>query len=85
MINGRIDIGTAITFGKMAGSLLAVSCDDLSVRVIDCDTPGGRIVRELWGHANRITDFVRFRLNPSYLRSSPRRRRGSSRHPWTPL
>jgi U3 small nucleolar RNA-associated protein 21 len=42
----------------MQEGLLAVSCDDLSIRVIDHETPGGRIVRELWGHSNRITDFV---------------------------
>ena len=43
----------------MQGGLVAVSCDDLSIRVIDFETPGGRVVRELWGHSNRITDFVR--------------------------
>jgi U3 small nucleolar RNA-associated protein 21 len=57
-VKGQIEVGSAITIGKMQGGLLAVSCDDLSIRVIDCETPGGRIVRELWGHSNRITDFV---------------------------
>jgi U3 small nucleolar RNA-associated protein 21 len=58
MIKGRMDVGSAITIGKMQGGLVAVSCNDLSIRVIDFETPGGRIVRELWGHSNRITDFV---------------------------
>jgi len=65
MIKGRIEIGSAITIGKMQGGLLAISCDDLSIRVIDHETPGGRVVRELWGHSNRITDFVR--LSPIKL------------------
>jgi U3 small nucleolar RNA-associated protein 21 len=56
---GRIDFGSAITIGRMQGGLLAVACDDLSIRIIDVETPGGRVVRELWGHANRVTDFVR--------------------------
>jgi len=42
----------------MQNGLVALSCDDLSIRVIDIETPSGRIVRELWGHSNRITDFV---------------------------
>jgi U3 small nucleolar RNA-associated protein 21 len=42
----------------LQGGLLAVSCDDLSIRVIDHETPGGRVVRELWGHSNQIMDFV---------------------------
>ncbi|CEP16590.1 hypothetical protein [Parasitella parasitica] len=36
--------------------LLAVVCDDLSIRVIDLETK--RTVREFWGHRNRITDFT---------------------------
>lgn len=36
--------------------LLAVVCDDLGIRVIDLETK--KIVREFWGHRNRITDFV---------------------------
>ena len=51
-------MGSAITIGKMQNGLAALSCDDLSIRVVDSETPGGRIVRELWGHSNRITDFV---------------------------
>jgi hypothetical protein len=57
-IKGKIDMGSAITNGKMQGGLLAVSCNDLGIRVVDIETPGGRVVRELWGHSNRITDFV---------------------------
>jgi U3 small nucleolar RNA-associated protein 21 len=36
--------------------LLAVACDDLGIRVIDIETQ--RVVREFWGHRNRITDMV---------------------------
>ncbi|KAI9312356.1 Utp21 specific WD40 associated putative domain-containing protein [Dichotomocladium elegans] len=36
-------------------NLLAVACDDLGIRVIDIETQ--KIVREFWGHRNRITDF----------------------------
>jgi U3 small nucleolar RNA-associated protein 21 len=53
-----VDVASAITVGRLQGGLLAVSCDDLSIRVLDHETPGGRVVRELWGHSNRITDFV---------------------------
>ena len=36
--------------------LLAVVCDDLGIRIIDIETY--RVVREFWGHRNRITDMV---------------------------
>ncbi|KAI8967024.1 Utp21 specific WD40 associated putative domain-containing protein [Mycotypha africana] len=36
--------------------LLAVVCDDLGIRIIDLETR--RVVREFWGHRNRITDFT---------------------------
>lgn len=36
--------------------LLAVACDDLGIRVVDIETQ--RVVREFWGHRNRITDMV---------------------------
>ncbi|KAI8343257.1 Utp21 specific WD40 associated putative domain-containing protein [Chlamydoabsidia padenii] len=36
--------------------LLAVVCDDLGIRVIDIETH--KIVREFWGHQNRITDLT---------------------------
>ncbi|KAJ3294723.1 hypothetical protein HK104_003329 [Borealophlyctis nickersoniae] len=36
--------------------LLAVCADDLCIRVIDVDTK--KIVREFWGHRNRITDIT---------------------------
>ncbi|CAO3594707.1 unnamed protein product [Absidia cylindrospora] len=36
--------------------LLAVVCDDLGIRVIDVETY--KIVREFWGHQNRITDIA---------------------------
>lgn len=62
-IKGKIDVGTAITVGKMQGGLVAFASDDLCIRVVDFETPGGRVVRELWGHSNRITDFVSFILS----------------------
>ncbi|KAI8149510.1 Utp21 specific WD40 associated putative domain-containing protein [Fennellomyces sp. T-0311] len=37
-------------------NLLAVACDDLGIRVIDMETRN--IVREFWGHRNRITDIT---------------------------
>ncbi|KAL0092025.1 Utp21 specific WD40 associated putative domain-containing protein [Phycomyces blakesleeanus] len=36
--------------------LLAVACDDLGIRVIDIETQ--KVVREFWGHRNRITDMT---------------------------
>lgn len=38
-------------------NLLAVACDDLGIRIVDVETQ--RVVREFWGHRNRITDMVR--------------------------
>lgn len=36
---------------------LAVICDDLCIRIVDVENR--RVVREFWGHSNRITDMVR--------------------------
>ncbi|KAG2180209.1 hypothetical protein INT43_003998 [Umbelopsis isabellina] len=36
--------------------LLAVACDDLGIRVVDIETQ--KVVREFWGHRNRITDMT---------------------------
>ncbi|KAJ3332172.1 hypothetical protein HDU76_001053 [Blyttiomyces sp. JEL0837] len=36
-------------------NIVAVACDDLALRIIDIDS--GTIVRELWGHTNRILDI----------------------------
>ncbi|KAI8379183.1 Utp21 specific WD40 associated putative domain-containing protein [Radiomyces spectabilis] len=36
--------------------LVAVVCDDLGIRVVDIETQ--KIVREFWGHRNRITDMT---------------------------
>ncbi|KAJ3242725.1 WD repeat-containing protein 36 [Chytriomyces hyalinus] len=36
-------------------NIAAVACDDLCLRIIDIEV--GRIVRELWGHRNRILDL----------------------------
>lgn len=48
---------TAITRAKLHrhSDLLAVSCDDLCIRIIDIETR--KVVRELWGAAGRISDF----------------------------
>ncbi|KAL4210717.1 hypothetical protein CU097_012847 [Rhizopus azygosporus] len=40
----------------MDNDLLAVACDDLGIRVVDLETH--KVIREFWGHRNRITDFV---------------------------
>ncbi|ORZ39490.1 Utp21 specific WD40 associated putative domain-domain-containing protein [Catenaria anguillulae PL171] len=40
----------------MDNELVAVVSDDLSIRVLDLETR--RIVREFWGHRNRITDVA---------------------------
>jgi U3 small nucleolar RNA-associated protein 21 len=47
---------TALRF-RPESDLLAVVSDDLCIRVVDVDTR--KIVRELWGHSNRITDLVK--------------------------
>lgn len=49
--------------------LLAVVCDDLGIRVIDIETK--KIVREFWGHRNRITDFVSVLYVYVKIRSRP--------------
>ncbi|KAJ3027289.1 UNVERIFIED_CONTAM: WD repeat-containing protein 36, partial [Siphonaria sp. JEL0065] len=36
-------------------NIAAIACDDLSVRVVDIEV--GKIVREFWGHRNRILDM----------------------------
>lgn len=48
---------TAITRAKLHrhSDLLAVSCDDLCIRIVDIETR--KIIRELWGAAGRISDF----------------------------
>ena len=48
---------TAITRSKLHrhSDLLAVSCDDLCIRVVDIETR--KTVRELWGASGRISDF----------------------------
>ncbi|KAF8469092.1 Utp21 specific WD40 associated putative domain-containing protein [Kalaharituber pfeilii] len=48
---------TAITAVKLyrESDLLAASCDDLCVRVVDTETK--KVVRELWGCGGRISDF----------------------------
>ncbi|QSL65323.1 hypothetical protein MERGE_002633 [Pneumocystis wakefieldiae] len=53
-----LDIKLPITLMRYQKSsdLLAIVCDDFCIRVIDIETI--KIVRELWGHTNRITDLV---------------------------
>ncbi|KAL4919408.1 Utp21 specific WD40 associated putative domain-containing protein [Aspergillus aurantiobrunneus] len=49
---------TAITALRYSSTseLVAFSCDDLSIRVVDMETK--KIVRELWGCAGQINDFT---------------------------
>lgn len=48
---------TAITASRYhrQSDLIAVSCDDLSIRVVDIETK--KLVRELWGCLGQISDF----------------------------
>ena len=39
-----------------ASNLLALSCDDPSIRVVDVETR--KLVRELWGPSEQFTDLV---------------------------
>ncbi|KAL4946913.1 hypothetical protein BDV06DRAFT_208519 [Aspergillus oleicola] len=49
---------TAVTSLRYSSSseLVAFSCDDLSIRVVDMETK--KIVRELWGSGGQINDFI---------------------------
>jgi len=42
-----------------ASDLVALTCDDLSIRVVDIEMK--KLVRELWGCQGKINDFVSFR------------------------
>ncbi|KAI9205039.1 Utp21 specific WD40 associated putative domain-containing protein [Polychytrium aggregatum] len=55
---GTVQLETPVsllTIHKESG-LVAVSCDDLCIRVMDIETR--KIVREFWGHRNRVTDLT---------------------------
>ena len=55
-----IEIGepvSCLVFHVESG-LVAIIADDLCIRVIDIETQ--KIVREFWGHSNKITDVVCF-------------------------
>lgn len=45
---------TGLRYNSVAG-LIALACDDLSIRVIDIETRN--IVRELWGCVGQVNDF----------------------------
>ncbi|KAJ3069146.1 hypothetical protein HDU98_007769 [Podochytrium sp. JEL0797] len=45
---------SAMVFHKES-NIAAVACDDLCVRIVDIEV--GKIVREFWGHRNRILDL----------------------------
>lgn len=47
-------VATALRYNPVSG-LLALSCDDLCIRIIDIETR--KIVRELWGCVGQIYDF----------------------------
>lgn len=53
----KVNLGSAATHMLLhqGSDLLAVSLDNLSISVIDIRTR--KVVRELWGHTNRITSF----------------------------
>jgi hypothetical protein len=50
--------------------MLAVSTDEFSVLIIDCDIK--KIVRKFVGHSNKISDMVtlNFKFHPSYEKFS---------------
>ncbi|KAG4304068.1 hypothetical protein PORY_002591 [Pneumocystis oryctolagi] len=64
-----LNIGSPITLMtyQKSSDLLAIVSDDLCIRVIDIETT--KVVRELWGHTNRITDLV-FSYDGRWLISS---------------
>ncbi len=82
---------TAITGSQYyrPSDLIALRCDDLSIRVVDVVTKN--LVRELWGCAGQISDFVRSlcdvdNISADKLNSlSPTTAGGSLLHPWTQL
>lgn len=45
---------TALRYNR-SSNLVAVSCDDLSIRVVDIETM--KLVRELWGCVGQVNDF----------------------------
>ncbi|KAL2312413.1 U3 snoRNP-associated protein Utp21 [Schizosaccharomyces pombe] len=52
-----LDVGSSITHAiyQHSSDLVAVACDDFGIRIVDVQTR--KIVRELWGHSNRLTSF----------------------------
>lgn len=46
---------TGIRYSKTS-ELVAVSCDDLSIRVVDLETR--KLVREFWGCVGQVNDFI---------------------------
>ncbi|KAJ8607251.1 hypothetical protein MRB53_040437 [Persea americana] len=52
----EIDVGITALHHHHTSDLVALSCDDFSVRLLDIETR--RIVRELWGHSNRVTSMA---------------------------
>lgn len=82
---------TAITGSQYyrPSDLIALRCDDLSIRVVDVVTK--KLVRELWGCAGQISDFVRSPCDLDNISAdnfdslSPTTAVGSLPHPWTQL
>lgn len=68
--------------------LVALGCDDLSIRVVDIETK--KVVRELWGCAGQISDFVRSFMNLNAIiansvgSASPMTAAGLLLLPWIP-
>ncbi|KAL1914934.1 uncharacterized protein VTP21DRAFT_7850 [Calcarisporiella thermophila] len=53
-----LEIPAASIILNKENNLLAVAGDDLGIRIVDIETR--RVVREFWGHRNRITDMAFF-------------------------
>ena len=58
-LRSDIDLHPTAAYGAARfhrqNDLIALSCDNLSIRVVDCETQ--KLVRELWGCVGQITDF----------------------------
>jgi len=52
----NVDSPIIILQFRVESELLAIVSDDMCIRVIDIETR--KIVREFWGHRNRVTDIV---------------------------
>ncbi|KAJ3413691.1 hypothetical protein HDV05_007679 [Chytridiales sp. JEL 0842] len=57
-VKHTLPLGTSVSamVSHLESGILALACDDLGIRIIDTDTH--LVIRELWGHRNRILDMA---------------------------